>query len=91
MQWALCSLERFGTWTNGTLGQLRLGHACQTLEVVMARVAEVGGAKAKVDSHRAAIATLVLEEICAMLGTHLWGRENTNVRVKQLYDVQSYM
>ena len=57
----------------------------------MARVAEVGGAKAKVDGHRAAITTLVLKEIRAMLGTHLWGRENTNGCVKRLYGVQSYI
>ena len=73
VQRAVCSLEGFGTRTNRTLRQLCLGHARQTLEVVMARVAEMGGAKAKVDSHRAAITTFVLKEICAMLGTHLWG------------------
>ena len=79
MQRALCSLEGFSAWTNRTLGQLRLGHARQTLEVVVARVTEMGGAKAKVDSHRAAITTLVLEKICAMLGTHLWGVEKISV------------
>ena len=72
MQRALCPLQGLGTRANGTLGQLRLGHACQSLEVIVTGVAEVGGAKAEVDSHRAAVATLVLEEVRAMLGTHLW-------------------
>ena len=37
----------------------------------MARVAEVGGAKTEIDSHSAAVTTLVLQEISAVLGTHL--------------------
>ena len=71
MQGALGTLQGFGTWANGTLGELILPHACQTLEVVMARVAEVGSAETEIDSHSAAVTTLILQEISAMLGTHL--------------------
>lgn len=51
MQWTLRPLKWLGAGSNRTLGELRFGHACETLEIVMARVTEVGGTKAKVDSH----------------------------------------
>ena len=51
MQWTLGSLEWLGAGSHGTLGELCFGHARQTLEIVMARVAKVGGSKAEVDSH----------------------------------------
>lgn len=31
----------------------------------------MGGAKAEEDGHRAAVATLVLEKVCTVLGTYL--------------------
>ena len=71
MQGTLCPLQRLGTGPHWTLGQLRLHNAGQPLEVVMTGVAEVGGAETEIDSHRAAIATLVLKEVCSVLGTHL--------------------
>ena len=37
----------------------------------MTSCTEVGGTKAEEDSYRAAITALVLEEVSAMLGTHL--------------------
>ena len=39
----------------------------------MTSCTEVGGTKAEEDSYRAAITALVLEEVSAMLGTHLQG------------------
>lgn len=47
----LCSLKRLGTGSNGTLGELCFGHARETLEIVVARVAKVGGSKAEVDGY----------------------------------------
>ena len=51
MKRTLGSLERLGTGSNGTLGQLSFGHACETLEIIVARVAKVGGSKAEVDGY----------------------------------------
>lgn len=53
------------------VGQLCLGDGGDALEVVMASLAEVGGAKAEEYRHRAAVAALVLQEVRAVLGTHL--------------------
>ena len=71
MQGALCPLQGLGTRPHGTLGEIRLDEASQALEVVMARVAEVGGPKAEIDGHRTAVAALVLQKVGAMLGTNL--------------------
>lgn len=71
VQGTLCSLQRLGTGPHWTLRQLRLHYAGQALEVVVTRVTEVGGTKAEVDSHRAAVAALVLQEVSAMLGANL--------------------
>ena len=71
VQGALCPLQGLGTGSHRALGQLGLGNAGQALEVVMAGVAEVGGAKAEVDGHRAAVAALELQEVCSVLGTNL--------------------
>ena len=76
MEGAFRSLQGFGTWSHRTLGQLRLGYGNQPLEVVMAWVAEVGGSKAKVDSNRTAVATLVLQEVNTVLGTDLYTQSN---------------
>lgn len=53
------------------MGQFLLGDTGHSLEVIMAGVAEVGGAKAEENSHRAAVPTFILQEIGAMLGAHL--------------------
>ncbi len=71
VQWALGPLKRLGTWTHGTLRKVALRHASQPLEVVVARVTEVGGAETVVDGHGAAVAALVLQEVSAMLWTDL--------------------
>lgn len=49
------------------MGQLFLGDTGHPLEVIMAGVAEVCGAKAEENSHRAAVPTFILKEIRAML------------------------
>ena len=51
VQRALCPLQGLGPRSNWTLGQLGLGCACDTLEIVVAGVAEVGRAEAEVDGH----------------------------------------
>lgn len=53
------------------MGQFLLGDACHSLEVIMAGVAEMCGAKAEKHSHRAAVPAFILQEVCAMLGAHL--------------------
>lgn len=53
------------------MGQFLLGDAGHPLEVIVASVAEVGGAKAEENSHRAAVPAFILQEVCAMLGAHL--------------------
>ena len=88
MQGTLCALQRLATRTDGTLRQLRFGGAGDPLEDVVAGIAEVGGAEAEVDSHRATIAALVLQKISSMLGTHLHterggGREGRRESVLQ--------
>ena len=73
MQWTLSPFQGAGTRPHGTLGELRLGHAGQTLEVIVARGTKVCGTETVVDGNRATIATLVLQEICAVFWTHLQG------------------
>lgn len=53
------------------MGQFLLGDTGHSLEVIMAGVAEVCGAKAEENSHRAAVPAFILQEVCAMLGAHL--------------------
>ena len=76
MQRTLGPLQWLGTWSHGALREFGLGHARQTLEVVVARVTKVGGAKAEVDGHGAAVSALVLQEVCAMLGAYLCALSN---------------
>lgn len=76
MQGAFCALQGFCTGAHRALGELGFWDTGDTLEIIVARVAEVGCSEAEVDSHRAAVATLVLKEICAVFRTHLyreWG------------------
>lgn len=60
------------------MGQLLFGDTGHPLEVVVAGVAEVCGAEAEENSHGAAVPTFVLEEVCAMLGAHLMGKNSRN-------------
>lgn len=53
------------------MGQFLLGDTGHPLEVIVAGVTEVGGAKAEENSHRAAVTTFILEEVCSVLGAHL--------------------
>ena len=71
VQRALDPLQGLCTGPHGTLRQLRLGDAGDALEVIVARVAEVRCSEAEVDGYRAAVATLVLQEVSAVFGTHL--------------------
>ena len=68
-------------WSYRALGQLRFGDVGDSLEVVMTQVAEMGRPEAEEDGHRAAIATLVLQVVRAVLGTHL-GLKMINVSQK---------
>ena len=60
-----------------TVGQIGLGDVRNPLEVIVAGIAEVGCSEAEEDGHRTAVATLVLQEVCAMLGAHLQKDYNT--------------
>jgi len=57
--------------TSRTVGQFLLGDARHPLEVVVTSVAEVCRSEAEEDCHGAAVSTLVLQEVCPVLGTHL--------------------
>jgi len=54
-----------------TMRQLLLGDTGHPLEVIVAGVTEVCGAKAEENSHRAAVPAFILKEVGAMLGAHL--------------------
>ena len=54
-----------------TVGQLLFGDTGHPLEVVVAGVAEVRGAEAEENSHRAAVPTFIFQEVCAVFGAHL--------------------
>lgn len=64
--------------------QLRFGDVGHSLEVVMTSITEVGGAKTEEDGHRATVATLVLQEVCAVLGTHLKPKNVCDFLVKKV-------
>lgn len=53
------------------MGKFLLGDTGHPLEVIMAGVAEVCGAKAEENSHWAAVPAFILQEVCAMFGAHL--------------------
>lgn len=57
--------------TSGTVRQVWLWNVCDSLEVVMTSVAKMGRAKAEKDSHGAAVAALVFQEIRSMLWADL--------------------
>lgn len=75
MKWTLLTLKLFPPRSGRTVGQLSLGYRCDSLEVIMAGVTEVGGTEAEKDSDRATVATLVFQEIRPMLWTHLGPRD----------------
>ena len=54
-----------------TLGQLRLRNVGDTLEVIVTRITKVSRPEAEENGHGAAVATLVLQVVCAVFGTHL--------------------
>lgn len=54
-----------------TMGQFLLRDTGHPLEVIMAGIAKVRGAKAEEYSHRAAVPAFILQEICSMLRAHL--------------------
>lgn len=53
------------------MGQFLLGDAGHPLEVIVAGVAEVCGAKAEENGHRAAVPAFILQEVGAVLRAHL--------------------
>lgn len=68
------------------MGKLFFGDACHSLEIIVAGIAEVRGAKAEENSHRAAVPAFILKEVCAMLGTHLLGKKDC----KQMFKIDFY-
>ena len=92
MERTLCALQWLGSRSYGTLGELRLGRAGDSLEIVVAGVAEVGRAEAEVDGHGAAIATLVLQEVCSVFGTHLeHGQTDNSLYTLKLLHIYAHL
>lgn len=71
MQRALVAQQLLSLWPGGALGQLVLWYIRESLEIIVACVAKVCGAKAKEHRHGAAVAAFVFQEISAMFGAHL--------------------
>lgn len=71
MQRTLVSFELFQAWTSRTVREIFLGRRLAALVLVMARIAKVRRAKTEKHSHAAAVATLVLQKLLAMLATNL--------------------
>ena len=67
--------------TCGAGGQLALWNVGHALELVVTTVTEVDGAEAEEDGDWAAEATLVLEEVLAVLRTHLWREDRRRTAV----------
>ena len=78
---------RTDSGTCRTVGQLLLRDAGHPLEVVVAGVTEVRRAEAEEDRHRAAVPALILQEVCAVLGTHL-GRKCRTRLLKREEDTE---
>ena len=75
----LRALERNSLGSHWALGQLLLGNVGDSLEVIVTRITEMSCPETEEDGHRAAIATLVLQVVRAVLGTHLGLKmENVN-------------
>ena len=67
----LRALERNSLGSHWALGQLLLGNVGDSLEVIVTRITEVSCPETEEDGHGAAVATLVLQVVGAVLGTHL--------------------
>ena len=53
------------------MGQSILRNGGHSLELVVAEITKVGCPKTEENCHGATIATLVLQEVCSVFGTHL--------------------
>ena len=82
----LRALERNSLGSHWALGQLLLGNVGDSLEVIVTRITEVSCPETEEDGHGAAVATLVLQVVRAVLGTHL-GLKMENVN--QEYNIQT--
>lgn len=71
------------------MGQFLLGDTGHPLEVIMTSVAEVCGAKAEENSHRAAVPAFILQKVCAMLGAHLAKSKQESSGVRLYFCVKS--
>lgn len=56
------------------------------LEIVMARIAKVGGSKTKEHSYRATVSTFIFQEICTMFRTHLKKKYHIKYLIEYLLD-----
>jgi len=73
VQGALLPRQLDGLGANRALGQLGLGHVRDPLEVVVAGVAEVGGAEAEEDGHGAAVPGIVCKRVDEVQRNQIWG------------------
>lgn len=90
MKGTLVAQQLFGLGPGGALGQLDLGYVGQALKVIVARIAKVGGAKAKEHRHRAAVAAFVFEKIGAMFGAHLGARHIRAAAADELLGIEFF-
>ena len=87
MQGTLFAFQLNTLWPHWTLGQFVLGHIGHSLEVIVASVAEMRGAKAEKDGHRTAIPALVFQVICTVLRAHLSPRDIAAASAHQFFRV----
>jgi hypothetical protein len=71
-----------------TRGQLAFRYVGEPLELVVAGLAEVGGAEAEEDGDGAAVAALVLEEVGPVLGAHSGPRYVATTPADELHGVE---
>lgn len=71
VQRTFVTLELNGAWSGGTARQLSLGDIRNSLEIVVAGIAEMSGAETEEDGDGAAISAFVLQKVRSVFGAHL--------------------
>lgn len=75
MKRTLFAFELLRLGTGRAAWKLLFRHIGNSLEVIVAGIAEVCRSKTEEHCHRTAVATLVLEEVCSVFGAHLRPRD----------------
>lgn len=88
VQWTHVALQLSASGTRGAMGQHLLRSTHHSVDVIVAQLAEVGRPKAEEDGDGATVATLVLQIVHAVLGTHLSARDVRTGPADQLGGVE---